>query len=352
MNTKIEKQNQTMKVAACTHYGSAQAVEIQERPMPTPKNKQVLVQVVATTVSSGDSRIRSLNVPKGFGLILRLAFGFLKPRNPILGTELAGVITEVGPNVTAFSVGNVIFADCGIAMGAHAQYRLFEESDVIFNTPKNLTVTQCSALIFGGSTAYYFIKEKAKLAKGESILINGASGTVGTAAIQLAKQIGATVTSVCSKDNHNLVKSLGSDYAVHYGSDKTANSNEQTENSLQSIIESGQQFDVIMDNVGNLSWQNYHQALKSNGRFIKVVSDLVDTFFAPLYGLGSSKKCIVGTAFADVAMLKALKNDVENGLYKPIIDCYFDLDNIQNAHAYVDTNHKKGSVVILCHPSQ
>lgn len=324
-----------MKAAICTCYGAPDVVQIQERPIPTVGRHEVLVKVLATTVNSGDSRIRSLNVPKGFGVLLRLAMGISRPRNPILGVELCGEVCAVGRDVNLFGVGDKVFADCGMSMGGHAQFRVFNQNDVISKAPSNIALKDAGAIIFGGSTAYYFLMQKAKLVAGEHVLINGASGTVGLAAIQLAKYMGAAVTAVCSGKNTELVRSLGADHVIDY--------------TQQSVLDGATQYDVIMDNVGNLNWRSCKSYLNPRGRLLKVVATLSETLSAFFTNILSNKQCIPGTAIVTTDMLQAVKSLVEKNALRPIIDRTYALDDIQNAYRYVDANHKKGSVLVMCH---
>lgn len=324
-----------MKAAICTRYGAPDVVQIQDRPIPTVGKHEVLVKVLAAAVNSGDSRIRSLNVPKGFGVLLRLAMGISRPRNPILGVELCGEVCAVGRDVTLFRVGDKVFADCGMSMGGHAQFRVFNQDDVISKAPNNIALKDAGAVIFGGSTAYYFLMQKAKLVAGEHVLINGASGTVGLAAIQLAKYIGATVTAVCSEKNAELVRSLGADHVIDY--------------THRRVLDGATQYDVIMDNVGNLNWRSCQPFLHSNGRLLKVVATLSETLGAVFINMLSNKHCISGTAIVTTDMLQAVKSLVEKNALRPIIDRTYALDDIQAAYRYVDAHHKKGSVLLMCH---
>lgn len=323
-----------MKAAICTKYGSPEVIEIQELATPLPKDDEILVKILATSVNSADSRIRSLNVPRGFRMIMPLIMGFTKPRNAILGTELAGIVEAVGKNITAFDVGDKVIADCGIKMGAHAQFRLFKESDVITHAPKNIDILEAGAMIFGASTAFYFLKTHALLQPKETLLINGASGAVGLAAIQIAHHIGAEITAVCSGKHIDLVKSLGATHVIDYTQTPIANLT--------------QQYDVVMDNVGNITW---HDAalLNKNGRLLKVVASLYEIVSAPLLSLLTDKSYIVRTAFADKPMLNQLNQLVDDGHLKPIISKRFSLTNIQDAYRLADSGHKTGSILILCH---
>jgi NADPH:quinone reductase-like Zn-dependent oxidoreductase len=197
-----------MKAIVYEKYGPPEVLQLKEVEKPTPENNEVLIRTRATTVTSGDWRVRSLNVPVGFGLITRLVFGVSRPRQPILGTELSGVVESVGKDVKNFKVGDQVFAFSDAAMGCYAEYKCMPQDGAIALKPSNLIYDEAAALSFGGTTALDFLR-RGKLQSGEKVLINGASGGVGTAAVQLAKHFGADVTAVCSSSNAELVRSLG-----------------------------------------------------------------------------------------------------------------------------------------------
>lgn len=320
-----------MKAAICQHYGGPEQVEVVEMPDPVPGKGEVLVKVMASTVNSADSRIRSLNVPRGFRLPVRLIFGWSKPKVS-LGTELSGEVIAVGEGVSEFQIGDNVFADCGMKMGGHATHRVFKASDPIAKIPNNLSMEHSAAIGFGGSTAMYFLQQKAQVKAGDKVLINGASGAVGCAAIQVAKLSGAEVTAVCSHRNVDLVTSLGADQVIDY---------EQ-----QAILSGNTVFNVIMDNVGTLSWAQCKPYLSADGKFLGVVADMYDNLIAPFRSMLSAKQYIVGTVMADKTMLNTLCSWVESNSYRPVIDQVFPLSEIQAAYQLVDSGRKKGSVII------
>src|SRR5688572_12801194 len=204
-----------MKAAVYERYGPPDVVELKEVEKPTPKDSEVLIRIRATTVTSADWRARSLHMPAGFGLMGRLFFGVSKPRQPILGTELAGDIESVGKDVGKFKVGDKVFAFSGASMGCHAEYKCMPEDGAVALKPPNLTYDEAAAISFGGTTALAFFR-RGKLQSGERVLVNGASGGVGTAAVQLATHSGAYVTGVCSTSNVELVRSLGATHVIDY----------------------------------------------------------------------------------------------------------------------------------------
>ncbi|AFY92073.1 NAD(P)-dependent alcohol dehydrogenase [Chamaesiphon minutus] len=320
-----------MKAVVYTKYGAPDVLQIIEVPKPTPKDNEVLIKIHATTVTSGDWRVRSLKMPFGFGLMSRLVFGIRKPRQPILGTELAGEVESIGKNVSKFKVGDRVFAFSSLGMGCHAEYKCLSEDGMVVLKPDNLSDEEAAAISFGGTTALDFLR-RGNLQSGEKVLINGASGCVGTALVQLAKHFGADVTGVCSGANIELVKSLGADRAIDYTKeDFTAN---------------GQTYDIIADSVGTAPFSRVKNSLGSGGRLLQILAGLPDILGAPLVSMTGNKKAIAGPAAERVEDLQFLAKLAQAGEFKPFIDRRYPFDLIAEAHRYVDTGHKKGNVVV------
>ena len=320
-----------MKAIVYERYGPPEVLQLKEVEKPTPKDNEVLIKILATTVTSGDWRVRSLNVPAGFGLIMRLVFGVSRPKQPILGSELAGVIESVGKDVRKFKVGDQVFAFSDAAMGCHAEYKCMPEDGGVALKPSNLTYDEAAALSFGGTTALSFFR-RGKLQSGEKVLINGASGGVGTAAVQLAKHFGADVTGVCSTANVELVRSLGATHVIDY--------------TKEDFTQNGETYDVIVDTVGTAPFSRSKASLKERGRLLMVLAGLPDMLQAPWVSMTSSKKVIAGPATVRAEDLRFLAGLAEAGEFKPVIDRRYPFEQIAEAHSYVDTGRKKGNVII------
>jgi len=321
-----------MKAIVYSKYGPPDVVALAEVPKPVPRDNEVLVRIVATTVTTGDWRARSLKLPAGFGLLGRLAFGVFGPRKPILGTELAGEIEAVGRTVTRFMPGDQVFAFPAAAYGGHAEYRTMPEDGMIALKPANLSFEEAAALSFGGTTALSILKDKGGIRRGDKVLIVGASGGVGTAAVQLAKHFGAEVTGVCSAANLGLVRSIGADRVIDY--------------TREDFAESGETWDIIFDTTGTAPFSRCGHALKPGGRLL-----VVQGSFAQAIGLGRPSKASGKKVIADVAAVRPeqllyLAELAEAGSFKPVIDRLYPLEHAAEAHAYVDTGRKRGNVVM------
>ena len=322
-----------MKAIAWKAYGSPEVLEVIETPKPVPKKGEVLIKIQSSTVTAGDARLRAFKIPTGFWLPSRLVFGLFKPRNTIPGMEFSGEIEAIGDDVTLFKVGDRVFGAAGIKMGAHAEFICVSENGALEKMPNETTHEEAVAVMFGGLTAIHFLKDKAGIKEGQKILINGASGAVGTASIQLAKNLGAKITGVCSTANIDLVKSLGADKFIDYTkTDITERSGSHDNN---------ENYDVILDTVGNLSLQSCRHLLTEQGKLIAINAGLL-TNLSSIF----KKNLICGVAAETKANLEFLKKLVETNNMKAVIDKVYPLEQIVEAHRYVDNGHKKGNVVI------
>ena len=324
-----------MKAIVATQYGSPEVLELREVVKPTPKDNEVLVKVYATTVTAGDIRVRSFTVPRSFWLPARLTLGLRKPKKAILGMVLAGVVEAVGNAVTRFKPGDSVYAYDLIRLSAYAEYACVPEDGAAAIKPSTVTYEEAAALPFGGITALHFLK-KGNIRSGHKVLIYGASGSVGTAAVQLAKHFGAEVTAVCSTTNVELVKSLGADRVIDY--------------TKADFTTSGQTYDIIFDTVGKTSLSGSLRSLKQDGSYLQAVSGpalLIQMLWA---AMRTGKELIGGTATPTTEALMSLTELVEAGDFEPVIDRCYPLEQMAEAHRYVDTGHKKGNVVISMQP--
>ncbi|MCO6490324.1 MAG: NAD(P)-dependent alcohol dehydrogenase [Phaeodactylibacter sp.] len=321
-----------MKAIIATGYGSPDVLQLQEVEKPVPKDQEVLIKIHATAVNSGDWRIRSLEVPPGFGLFVRLAFGFSRPRQPILGVVLAGKVEAVGKDVKKFRAGDEVFAMDGNNMGCHAEYKTMPEDGVIALKPGNLNFEEAAAITFGGMTAINYLRERAGIKSGDKVLVNGASGAVGIAAVQVARYFGAQVTGVCSTANVEFVQSFGADKVVDY--------------TREDFAGNGETYDIIMDNVGNAPYPRVKNSLREGGRLLAVVAGLPEMARTPWVALTSSKKVVAGPADERPEDLRFLAELAEAGQFRPAISHRYPLEQMAEAHRYVDTGHKQGNVVV------
>jgi NADPH:quinone reductase-like Zn-dependent oxidoreductase len=321
-----------MKAVVCTKYGKPEVLEIKEIDKPSPKDNEILVKIYATTVTIADCRVRGFNVPVSFWLPARIALGFKRPRKPILGMELSGVVESVGNKVSLFKKGDRIFGNTGHSVfGAYAEYCCIAESACIALKPEDISFEEAAAITFGGITALQFLR-KGNIKQGEKVLIYGASGSVGTYAVQLAKYFGAEVTGVCSTGNLTMVKSLGADKVIDY----TATDFSKTD----------EMYDVIFDTVGKASISGIIKSLKPTGKYIHAVTTPATEIKIRLRLLNSKKKLIGGTFIPNNEQIDFLRKLVEQGTIKPVIDRIYPFYQIIDAHKYVDLGHKKGNVVI------
>lgn len=302
-----------MKAVIYTQYGAPDVLKLVEIDKPTPKDQEILVKIHATTVTSGDVRLRASDFPPLFWLPARLIFGLFKPKKTILGHELSGTVEAKGKDVKKFQVGDEVFGTTTMLnTGSYAEYTCLPEKwkhGVVALKPTNMNFKEAAALPVGGMTAL-FLLEKAKISQSQSVLVYGASGSVGTYAVQIAKHLEAKVTGVCSTANVDMVKSLGADEVIDY--------------KQEDYTTLGHKFDVVFDAVGKISKAKAKKVLKSDGTFVSVQM------------LTSEKE-------EHLLKLKAL---AESGEIKPFIDQYYSLEELGSAHAYVDQGRKKGNVVI------
>jgi len=301
-----------MKAVICTQYGSPDVLKLREWVKPNPKKDQILIKIIASAVNSADVRVRSLEVKGFMKFVMRLALGYSKPRNPILGTVFSGIVEEIGSGVTKFKVGVEVFGMTGFNFGTYAEYVVVNQNSNVLAKPFNATFEEAASLVFGGQTAIHFL-EKTKLTQKASpkVLIIGATGAVGTAAIQLAKHAGSAVTAVCSSGGEGLAKKLGASKVICYDREDPKNFKGT--------------FDVIFDAVGKNGKNYCRHLLNKKGTYESVNS---------------------GYASETVAQLQLLKHLFEQGAFKAVIDKVYAMEDIVEAHKLVDSGRKKGNVVL------
>lgn len=320
-----------MKAVICTKYGPPEVLQIQDVQKPVPKDNEVLVKVHATTVTVADFRIRSFTVPASYWIPARIALGLTKPKKPILGAELAGEVESIGSKVTRFKKGDQIFAATLSDFGAYAEYKCLPEDGPIAIKPANISYEEAAAIPIGARTALHYLK-RGNIKPGQKVLIYGASGSVGTYAVQLAKFFGAEVTGICSGKNLDLVKSLGADKVIDY-----------TDGDFTKKLEL---YDMIILAIDKWPFSVCKRFLKEEGVYLNVTEPLKS--FPMLWtAMTTKKKIVVGENSPESAdALIFLKGLVEAGDLKAVIDRRYTLDQIVEAHRYVGMGHKKGNVVI------
>jgi len=327
-----------MKAIVWTKYGSADGLQLREVAKPTPRENEVLIKVHAATVTAADTEFRRLKLPLLFSIPLRLYLGFIKPtRITILGTEFAGEIVAAGKEVTRYQPGDQVFGYTGLGMGTYAEYLCLPEkpsalASVMAEKPANITYEEAAAVPFGGLEALHSLR-KANIQSGQKVLIVGAGGSIGTYSVQLAKHYGAEVTAVDKPGKLEMLRSIGADHVIDY--------------TQEDFTKSGQTYDVILDTVGKSSFSGSLRSLKENGTYLNANPGLLGTVRRRWTSKRSSKRVIPWTAGYTANNLLALKELIEAGAIKAIIDRRYPLEQIAEAHRYVETGHKKGNVVIV-----
>ena len=316
-----------MKAIIYTHYGPPGVLNLEEVEKPVPTDNEILIRIHSTAVNSGEVRLR-----KADPFAVRLMFGLFRPKKAILGVSLAGEIEATGKNVKRFKVGDSVYGTAGMNFGAYAEYICLPEDGVLAIKPGNLTYKEAAVIPFGGTTALSFLR-KGKIQQGQKVLIYGASGAVGTSAVQLAKYFGAEVTGICSTTNVSLVKSLGADKIIDY--------------TQQDFRKSGETYDIIFDTVGKSPFSGCIKSLNKNGYYLRTVHMQLSAIFRGLLvSLTSSKKVIGGGITETADDLIFLNSIIEAGQLKPVVDRIYLLEQMAQAHKYVEKGHKKGNVAI------
>lgn len=315
-----------MKAAVYFQYGQPDVLQVKEVEKPVPGDNEILVRVRATAVNSGDVRLR-----KADPFAVRFIFGLTKPRINILGTVFSGEVERIGKGVKQFKVGDAVFGHTDMRFGAYAEYKCMPESGSVALKPAGLSHTEAAVIPFGGVTALHFIS-KAGIKAGQKVIVVGASGAVGSAALQLAKSMGAHVTGVTGTANMSLVEAVGADKVIDY--------------TKEDFTRNGETYDVIYDAVNSLSVPKAAKSLNKDGIMILSAAGLADMLLGAWISMTSNKKVMTGVISHAAAGILFLKELVEAGKYNPVIDRTYALEQISEAHAYVEMGHKKGNVAI------
>ncbi len=318
-----------MKAVVYKQYGSPEVLQLMDVEKPMPKNNEILLSIKATAVNSGDIRLR-----KADPFAVRFLSGLIKPKINILGSVFSGEVESIGKDVTFFKVGDYVFGHTDMRFGAYSEFKCFPENASLALKPANITHIEAATIPFGGTTALHFIK-KADIKSGQKVLIVGASGAVGSTAVQLAKSYGAHVTGVCSTANLALVKSLGADEAIDY--------------TKEDFTKNGETYDVIFDAVNTISISRSLKSLNKRGILILSAAGMSEMFQGLWISMTNSRKVWTGVISHKAEDIVFLKELIEAGKLKPIIDRTYPLVQIVDAHAYVEKGHKKGNVAIEIH---
>ena len=315
-----------MKAIVCTKYGAPDFLQMKEVEKPSPKENEILIKIHASSVSSGDSRMRRADP-----FIIRLIFGFKRPRNPILGVVVAGEIEAIGKSVSNYKVGDQVFGSSGMHFSAHAEYVSVPEDAVLALKPGNITYEEAAAIPFGATASMHFLRI-ANIQQGQKVLIYGASGALGTMAVQLAKNYGADITAVCSTSNIELMKSLGADHVIDY--------------TQEDFTRNVKKYDVVFDTIGKSSLRKALKSLSDNGHLLLASAGIGTMIGGSIKSMFIKKKIVSGVIKETVKDMNFFKQLIEKGSLKAVIDRVYPLEKIAEAHAYVDKGHKKGNVII------
>lgn len=318
----------TMKAAVYHRYGGPEVLHFEEVARPTPREHEVLIRVHATTVTAADCQIR-----RGNSLLARAILGFTRPRRPIMGTEFAGTVEQTGKKVTQFQPGDEVYGFTGFHLGAYAGHLCLPERASMALKPRGLTLEEAVSLVDGATTAWHFLHEKAHLQKGQRVLINGASGSIGSYALQLARHSGAEVTAVCSAKNTDFVRALGADHVLDY--------------TRQDFTSHVGLYDVIFDAVGKSSFAKCHPALTDTGVYLSTTVTAQLLLETIKTSRGRGKRAMGGLSIEKTLALRTVGELAEQGVLRPIIDRQYPFARIEEAHRYVETGHKRGNVVVV-----
>lgn len=314
-----------MKTARFDRFGPPEVLYIADAPIPAIKPTEMLVKVVASAATIADARLRGASYPPGFGLISKAMFGFTAPRRRVLGGSYSGIVEEVGAEVTAFKLGDAVCGMTGLAMGTYAEYVAIDPEGAVALKPDGVSHEDGAAVLFGGTSALHFVRDKAKVASGMKVLVNGASGAVGTNALQVASHAGAEVTGVCSGRNLELVQALGANRVIDY--------------TVENPLELSERFDIVVDTIGNLPFDGAKRLVSEGGQLVLVAASLGNL-------LRAGKHVQAGPAPERKDHITELLALVESGALRVVIDQTYPLDDVVEAHRLIDSNRKRGNVVL------
>lgn len=324
---------ETMKAIVHTKYGPPEELQLKQVEKPIPGDNEVLIKIHATTVTTSDCNVRNFTfVPKSFKFVARIMFGFKKPKINILGIDLAGEIEAVGKDVKLFKKGDKVFGSPGTKFGGHAGYSCVPENGALAIKPPDMSWEEAAAISLAGNTALFFIRDLAKIQSGQKILIHGASGAIGTYAVQLARYYGAEVTGVCSATNAEMVKSLGAYKVIDY--------------TTEDFTKSEERYDFVFDVVGKTTFSQCKGILKPKGIYLENMLELKDILRMMWTSITGGKKIKGGVSKENSENLNFLKELIQSGKLKPVIDRIFPLEKTAEAFQYVEQGHKKGNVII------
>lgn len=318
-----------MKAAVYESYGSPEVVTIRDVPKPTAGKDEVLIRILATSVTSGDVRMRAFDIPPLFKIPARFMLGYPKPKKQVLGFEYAGIVDAIGPGVTNLKLGDEIFG--GHVGGMHAEYAVVAATSALALKPKSISFDEAASIPFGAHTALTFLR-KASITPGQRVLIIGASGAVGAYAVQIARHMGAEITAVCSDKNADLVRSLGASQTIDY--------------TKADITKLDQAFDVVIETVGSLTFTEALPLIAPNGAFVAIVMSPADVGPMLWPPARKGRRLIGGEAEDTAENMRAVAALVTSGAIRPVIDSIYPLTQIRDAHARVDTKRKRGAVVV------
>lgn len=318
-----------MKAATIRRYGGPEVVMIEDLPLPEAKPDEVRVRVTAAGVTVADARLRANDAPRGFGFLMRCITGLIRPRHPVFGMEFAGVVDALGSGVTTFTPGQRVFGITGLKGGAHAEFLKIRADARLFPLPGNLRDIEGAAFFFGGLTAADFLMDKAQLRSGERLLINGATGSVGPAAIQIGRHLGARITAVARAENHGFARELGVEEVIDYRAGPISG-----------------QWDVIMDVVGSLPYPKAAPLLAPGGRLLPVTATLEEQVYSALRAKRGTHRVTGGVIADSKPAMERLIRLHGAGVYHPIIGDVLPFAQIASAHARAGSRHKRGNVVV------